>query len=65
MHMIIVQKYVESFPLLSAHLALASLDLEDHWWRLIKYLELCGKKRYSPNKEKFQCVQREVDFAGF
>ena len=45
--------------------ALWDEDLEDHCWRLIKYLVLCGKNGIVLNKENFQCAQRVVDFTGF
>ena len=40
-------------------------DLETHWWRVIDFLELCGRNGVILNFDKFQFSQREVDFAGF
>ena len=40
-------------------------SLEDHWWRMIDFLELTGKNGVVLNGDKFQFAQREVDFAGF
>ncbi len=40
-------------------------DLEQHWWRVIDYLELCANNGIVLNKEKFQFCAGEVDFAGF
>ena len=40
-------------------------DLETHWWRVIDFVELCGRNGIILNFEKFQFSQREVDFAGF
>ena len=40
-------------------------DLEEHWWRMIDFLELAGKNGIVLNHEKFQFAQREIDFAGF
>ena len=40
-------------------------DLETHWWRVIDYLELCGRNGIVLNPEKFQFCQREIEFAGF
>ena len=39
-------------------------DLETHWWRVIDFLELCGRNGVILNFDKFQFSQREVDFAG-
>ena len=41
------------------------IDLEEHWWRVIAFLELMGKNGLILNPEKFQFCQREVTFAGF
>ena len=38
---------------------------ETHWWRMIDFLELCGRNGIILNFEKFQFSQREIDFAGF
>ena len=40
-------------------------NLEDHWWRTIDYLILCGKNGIILNLDKFQFCQKEVNFAGF
>jgi len=39
--------------------------IEQHWWRIIDYLELMGKKGVVLNPSKFQFSQKEIDFAGF
>ena len=39
--------------------------LEEHWWRMIDFLELAGSNGVVLNHEKFQFAQREIDFAGF
>ena len=40
-------------------------DLEAHWWRVIDYLELCGRNGIVLNPEKFQFCERTIEFAGF
>ena len=40
-------------------------ELEQHWWRTIDYLILCGKNGIILNPEKFQFARLTVDFAGF
>ena len=40
-------------------------DVEEHWWRVITFLELAGNGRIVLNTEKFQFSQTTVDFAGF
>ena len=40
-------------------------NLEEHWWRVISYLELVGKNGIVLNPTKFQFSASEVDFAGF
>ena len=40
-------------------------DLETHWWRVIDFLELCGRNGIILNFDKFQFAQREIIFAGF
>ena len=45
--------------------ALWDEDLEEHWWRMMNFLDLAGKNGIVLNHEKFQFAQREVDFAGF
>ena len=39
--------------------------LEDHWWRMLDYLELCGNNGVILNIEKFQLAERGINFAGF
>ena len=39
-------------------------DLEDHWWRVIEFLETAGKSGIVLNPEKFQFCNK-VEFAGF
>ena len=40
-------------------------DTETHWWRVIEFIELCGKAGVVLNPEKLQFSQLTVDFAGF
>ena len=40
-------------------------ELEDHWWRMIEYLELVGNYGIILNPDKLQFCQRKIDFAGF
>jgi hypothetical protein len=40
-------------------------NLEEHWWRVIEFLEICGKNGIVLNYEKFQFCQEEIEFAGF
>ena len=40
-------------------------DLEEHWWRVIDYLELVGRNGVILNPEKFQFASADVEFAGF
>ena len=40
-------------------------SLEDHWWRMIDFVELAGRNGVVLNFDKFQFAQREVEFAGF
>lgn len=40
-------------------------SLEDHWWRMIDYLELMGKEGIVLNPSKFQFAETKVNFAGF
>ena len=42
-----------------------SNELEQHWWRVIDYLVLCGKNGIILNPDKFQFSRECVDFAGF
>ena len=41
------------------------VDLEEHWWRVIEYVDLCGRSGIVLNPEKFQFSQPAVNFAGF
>ena len=38
---------------------------EDHWWRVLDFLELAGNAGIVVNPEKFQFGKETVDFAGF
>ena len=38
---------------------------EDHWWRVLDFLELAGNAGMVVNPEKFQFGEDTVDFAGF
>ena len=38
---------------------------DDHWWRVIKYLHLCGTNGVVLNPEKFQFATEQVDFTAF
>ena len=40
-------------------------ELEQHWWRTIDYLILCGENGIILTPEKFQLARKNVDFAGF
>ena len=40
-------------------------DLEQHWWRMIDFVEHVGRNGVVLNFDKFQFAQREIDFAGF
>ena len=40
-------------------------DLEEHWWRAMDFMELCGKAGIVLNPEKFQFSEPNVNFAGF
>ena len=40
-------------------------NLEEHWWRVIEFIELCGHAGVVLNPEKFQFSQSAVKFAGF
>jgi hypothetical protein len=39
--------------------------MEDHWWRILDYLELIGNNGIILNPQKFQLCQHEVQFTGF
>ena len=45
--------------------ALWDEELEDHWWRIVDFLELVGRNGVTLNYEKFQFAKRDIDFAGF
>jgi len=45
--------------------AMWDTELEEHWWRVIDFLDLLGKNGIVLNEKKFQFALREVDFAGF
>ena len=40
-------------------------DIEEHWWRIIDYLQLMGTKGITLNPSKFQFSQRDIEFGGF
>lgn len=40
-------------------------DMEEHWWRVISFLEMAGRGGVVLNSDKFQFAQHIVDFAGF
>ncbi len=40
-------------------------EIDEHWWRVIDFLERCGNNGIVLNYEKFQFCQKEIDFAGF
>lgn len=40
-------------------------ELEEHWWRAISFIELCGRAGIVLNPEKFQFAESTVKFAGF
>ena len=40
-------------------------ELEQHWWRVIEFLDTCGNAGIVLNSEKFQFSLPNVDFAGF
>ena len=39
--------------------------LEDHWWRVMRYLDLLAKNGIILSPNKFQFASHEIDFAGF
>ena len=41
------------------------VNLEEHWWRAINFIELCARAGIVLNPEKFQFAQSTVNFAGF
>ena len=41
------------------------VELEDHWWRVINFLELVRRNGIILNANKFQFAQKAVEFAGF
>ena len=40
-------------------------SLETHWWRALKFLDVCAKSGVVLNMKKFQFSQLTVDFGGF
>ena len=42
-----------------------SESLEEHWWRVLKFIETTAKAGIILNEDKFQFSQSTVDFAGF
>ena len=40
-------------------------SIEDHWWNVIEFIEVCGNNGIVLNREKFQFSLPSVDFAGF
>ena len=41
------------------------MDLEDHWWRTMEFLNLVANAGVVLNPEKFQFCKKETEFAGF
>ena len=39
--------------------------MEQHWWRVIWYLDLVAKNGIVLSPEKFEFCSHEIDFAGF
>ena len=60
----IIEKF-ESKTKITDDTALWDVDLQEHWWRMVEFLELVGKHGIVLNADKFQFCEREVDFAGF
>ena len=46
-------------------MALWDKNMEEHWWRVIKYLDLLAKNGIILSPNKFQLSSHEIDFAGF
>ena len=40
-------------------------DVEEHWWRVLTYLDMVAKNGIILSPEKFQFCAHEIDFAGF
>jgi len=40
-------------------------ELTEHWWQMIRFLELLGNNGIILNKDKLQFARRDVTFAGF
>ena len=40
-------------------------NLDEHWWRVMKYLDLLAKNGIILSPNKFQFASHEIDFAGF
>ena len=45
--------------------ALWDENLEEHWWRMLDYLELVGKNGIILNPSKFRFAEQTIAFAGF
>ena len=45
--------------------ALWDKDIEQHWWRIIRYLDLVAKNGIILSPEKFEFCAHQIDFAGF
>ena len=41
------------------------IDMEEHWWRVMDFVIICGEAGIVLNPEKFQFCETTVDFAGF
>ena len=46
-------------------LAMWDETIEEHWWRVLKYMDLVGRNGIVLNPEKFQFCSRIIEFAGF
>ena len=40
-------------------------DIGEHWWQVINYLDLVGRKGIIMNTKIFKFCEKEVNFAGF
>ena len=40
-------------------------NIEEHWWRMIDYLNLMGNNGITLNPQKFKFSQRDIEFGGF
>lgn len=45
--------------------AMWDTDLTEHWWWMIDYLCLVGNEGIILKPAKFQCAQKDIEFAGF